>query len=143
MKLKSIPESIMIYGDINHRDAKCPIESLEQITFVSWVRTQYPDTHGITLYHAKNEGKLINGQFTAITKDRAMGMAIGCADIHCPGMPSFCMEVKRVDHTKSKISDEQIAYLLAAQRSGAFACIALGHKAAIEAFNDWQKMLDK
>jgi len=143
MKLKSIPESIMIYGDINHRDAKCPIESLEQITFVSWVRTQYPDTHGITLYHAKNEGKLINGQFTAITKDRAMGMAIGCADIHCPGMPSFCMEVKRVDHTKSKISDEQVAYLLAAQRAGAFACIALGHKAAIEAFNDWQKMLDK
>jgi hypothetical protein len=59
MKLKSIPESIMIYGDINHRDAKCPLESNEQITFVSWVRKNYPDTHGITLYHPKNEGKLI------------------------------------------------------------------------------------
>ena len=143
MKLKSIPESIMIYGDINHRDAKCPLESVEQITYVSWVRKQYPDTHGITLYHAKNEGKLINGQFTAITKDRAMGMSKGACDIVVPGSPAFCMEVKRVDHTKSKISDEQIAYLLAAQQAGAFSCIALGHKAAIKAFNDWQKMLDK
>lgn len=143
MKIKSIPESIKIYGDINHRDAKCPLESLEQITFVSWVRTQYPDTHGITLYHAKNEGKLVKGQFTAITKDRAMGMAKGACDIVVVGAPAFCMEVKRADHTKSKISDEQIAYLLAAQQSGAFACIALGHKAAIEAFKDWQKMLDK
>ena len=143
MKLKSIPESIMIYGDINHRDAKCPLESVEQITFVSWVRKQYPGTHGITLYHPKNEGKLKDGQFTAITKDRAMGMSKGACDIVVPGSPAFCMEVKRVDHTKSKISNEQIAYLLAAQQAGAFSCIALGHKAAIEAFNDWQKMLDK
>lgn len=143
MKLKSIPESIMIYGSLSYRESKCPIESNEQITFVSWVRKQYPDTHGITLYHAKNEGKLINGQFTSITKDRAMGMSKGACDIVVPGSPAFCMEVKRVDHTKSKISNEQIAYLLAAQQAGAFSCIALGHKAAIEAFNDWRKMLDK
>lgn len=143
MKLKSIPDSIMIYGDINHRDEECPFESNEQITFVSWVRKQYPDTHGITLYHPKNEGKLKDGQFTAITKDRAMGMSKGACDIVVPGSPAFCMEVKREDHTESKISEEQIAYLLAAQQAGAFVCIALGHKAAIEAFNDWQKMLDK
>ena len=44
----------------------------------------------------------------------------------------------RIDLTK-----EQIIYLRAAQQAGAFCCIALGHKAAIQAFNDWQKMLDK
>jgi hypothetical protein len=43
----------------------------------------------------------------------------------------------------AKISQEQIDFLLSAQSLGAFCCIALGHKAAIEAFNDWQKMLDK
>ena len=131
-----IPNDIKIYGDQTYR-GKCPRESVEQITFVSWVRRKYPDSHGITIFHAKNEGKLVNGQFTAITKDRAMGMAIGCADIHNPGNPSLCMEIKRKNHTKSTISDDQVKYLLAAQSFGAFTCIALGHEAAIEAFKDW------
>ena len=142
MKLKSIPESIKIYGDITYR-GKCPKETLEQVTFVSWVRRNYPNTHGLTLFHAKNEQKLVKGQFTAIYKDKAMGMVKGCPDIHDHGNPSLCMEIKRQDHTQSKIDDDQIKYLLAAQQAGAFSCIALGHKAAIEAFNDWQKMLDK
>lgn len=131
-----LTNNIKIYGDIAYR-GKCPKESVEQITFISWVRREYPDTYGVTIFHAKNEGKLINGQFQAIAKDRAMGMAIGCADIHCPGNPSFCMEVKRMDHTKSDISDEQVKYLVAAQSLGAFVCVALGHEAAIEAFKYW------
>lgn len=136
-----IPPQIKIYGDATYR-GKCPRESVEQITFISWVRREYPDSYGITIFHAKNEGKLVNGQFQALTKDKAMGMAIGCADIHCPGMPSFCMELKRRDHTKCDISDEQVIYLLAAQSLGAFCCVALGHEAAIEAFNDW-RLLNK
>lgn len=134
-----IPDNIKIYGDPAYR-GKCPKESVEQITFISWVRRTYPDTYGITIFHAKNEGKLIKGQFQAITKDRAMGMAIGCADIHNPGNPSLCMELKRKDHTQSTISDDQVKYLLASQSMGAFVCIALGHEAAIEAFKDWLKL---
>ncbi len=131
-----IPPQIPIYGDPTYR-GKCPKESAEQMTFISWVRRTYPDSHGITIFHAKNEGKLVNGQFTAISKDRAMGMAIGCADIHNHGNPSLCMELKRKDHTKSTISEDQVKYLLAAQSLGAFTAIALGHEAAIEAFKDW------
>lgn len=131
-----IPPQIKIYGDTSYR-GKCPRESVEQITFISWVRREYPHSYGVTIFHAKNEGKLINGQFQAVSKDRAMGMAIGCPDIHNPGNPSFCMELKRKDHTKSNISDEQVNYLVTAQSIGAFCCIALGHEAAIEAFNDW------
>lgn len=138
-----IPESIKIYGDLSYRDSKCPKESLEQISFVSWVRKNYPNTHGITLFHAKNEAKLVNGQFHAINKDRAMGMSKGCADIHDHGNPSFCMEVKRQDHTLCKISKEQIQYLLAAQSNGAWVCIALGHEAAINAFEDWLQLVNK
>lgn len=133
MKLQN---DIKIYGDISYR-GKCPKESVEQITFISWVRREFPDSYGVTIFHAKNEGKLMNGQFQTVAKDRAMGMAIGCADIHCPGNPSLCMEIKRRDHTKSDISDEQVNYLVTAQSIGAFCCIALGHEAAIEAFNDW------
>lgn len=137
-----IPQEIRIYGDINYR-GKCAKESLEQITFVNRVRKEYPDTHGITLFHAKNEAKLINGQFKAIDKDRAMGMSVGCADIHAPGKPSLCMEIKRKDHTLSKVTDEQIRYLLASKNNGSFTCIALGCDAAWEAFNEWIKLLDQ
>lgn len=131
--------SIQIYGDTTYR-GKCPRESVEQITFISWVRREYSDSYGATIFHAKNEGKLVNGQFQLITKDKAMGMAIGCADIHCPGVPSFCMELKRKDHTKSVIRQEQINYLLTAEQAGAFVCVALGHEAAIEAFQEWIKL---
>lgn len=134
-----IPDNIKVYGDTNYR-GKCPRESVEQITFISWVRRTYPDSHGITIFHAKNEGKIVDGQFTAVSKDRAMGMAIGCADIHNPGNPSLCMELKRKDHTKSTISDDQVNYLLTAQSLGSFVCIALGHQAAIEAFIHWKSL---
>src|SRR5690349_21248966 len=111
--------NLPIYGDTTYR-GKCSRESVEQITFISWVRRTYPDSYGITIFHAKNEGKLVDGQFQLITKDKAMGMAVGCSDVHCPGMPSLCMELKRQDHTKSTIHQEQIDYLLAAKQAGAF-----------------------
>lgn len=140
MIVKAYP-GLILYGDSKYRNKNCPKESLEQITFISWVRKNFPDTHGITLFHAKNEAKLINGQFHAIHKDRAMGMSKGCADIHAPGNPSFCMELKRQDRTLSDISLEQLAYLYAAKEAGAFVCIALGYEAAMNAFNDWLKII--
>ena len=136
-------QGIPIYGDLSYRDKKCPRESIEQITFVNRVRKEFPETHGLTLFHAKNEGKLINGQFQAITKDKAMGMVAGCSDIHDHGSPSFCMELKRRDPTLSDISDEQIKYLLAAKNNGSFVCVALGHEAAWQAFNEWREINDK
>ena len=136
-----IPAGMSVYGNTKYRNKKCPKESLEQITFVNNIRVLYPETYGRILVHAKNEGKLINGQFSEINKDRAMGMAIGCPDIFIPGLPSFCMELKRADHTLSKISDDQIEYLLAAKECGSFVCVALGHEAAMEAFNYWIKLL--
>lgn len=136
MNLKKVPSEIKIYGGITYRDKKCPTESLEQITFISIIRREYP-AYGAILIHPKNEGRLVNGQFDAISKDKAMGMTKGASDIIIPGSPSFVCELKRRDITLSKIEDDQIDYLLAAQKCGAFACIALGYQAALEAFNDW------
>jgi hypothetical protein len=132
---------ICLYGNQKFRDKNCPLESAEQITFGNHVRAQYPETFGLILLHPKNEGQLINGQFSAVSKARAMGMAKGAADIIIPGNPAFVCEIKRADRTRSEISDEQIAYLYAAKSAGAFVCIALGHAAAIDAFENWLKAI--
>lgn len=142
MTIKPLP-GICLYGDQKFRDKNCPRESAEQITFVNHVRARHPETFGLILLHPKNEGQLINGQFSAVSKSRAMGMAKGAADIIIPGNPAFVCEIKRADRTQSEISDEQIAYLYAAKSAGAFVCVALGHMAAIDAFNDWVKIMKR
>lgn len=134
-----IPESIKVYGDKAYRNKKCPKEKIEQITFVNRIRELYPETYGAALVHIKNEALLVNGQFTAITTDRAMGMSKGASDIMIPGRPAFVLELKRRDHTASTISDEQINYLITCKKLDAFVCVALGADAAMEAFDDWRK----
>lgn len=131
----------MVFGDLKHRNKKCPRESVEQITFVNRIRNDYPDTYGKILLHPKNEGLRESGQFSAIAKDRAMGhLTIGASDIIIPGRIAFVCEIKRQDSSLSKITDEQIEFLIIAQKLGAFACVALGCDAATEAFNEWMKL---
>ena len=84
--------------------------------------------------HPRNEGKRTHLQ---AAKEKSEGMATGATDIVIPGRPAFVCELKRRDHTKSKLADEQLAYLRAAAASGAYACIALGVDAAWDALNDW------
>lgn len=141
--MKKIPQHIKIYGDQSYRNKKCPKESVEQITFVNRVRAAHPEAYGRLLVHVENEAKLINGQFSAISKQRAMGMSKGASDIIIPGKPAFVCELKRRDMTLCKITDDQIEYLTAAQNVGAFACAALGADAATEAFNDWLNICKK
>ena len=142
MKIKSYP-GIQLFGDQKFRSKQCPRESMEQISFVNAIRAQYPDSYGLILIHPENEKKLVNGQFSAVSKSRAMGMSKGASDIIIPGNPAFVCEIKRADKTLSDISLEQLAYLYAAKDAGAFVCIALGHAAATDAFNDWLKINNK
>ena len=142
MIIKPYP-GLILYGNQKFRSKQCPRESIEQITFVNAIRAQYPDSYGLILIHPENEKKLVNGQFSAVSKSRAMGMSPGASDIIIPGNPSFVCEIKRADRTLSDISDEQLAYLYAAKEAGAFACIALGHEAAINAFEDWLDIVNK
>lgn len=142
MSIKPVP-GIPLYGNQKFRSKQCPKESVEQITLISRIKQQYPDTYGRIIIHPENEGKLINGQFQAINKSRAMGMTKGSSDIIIPGNPSFVCELKRQDRTLSSIDDDQIEYLLAAKECGAFVCIALGCDAAMNAFNDWVSINDK
>ena len=134
MQLEACP--VPIYGDTAWR-GKCPKEEVEQISFFNRLRSGYPDSYGLIALHPRNEGLKRAGQFSAVIKHAAEGMAKGAADIVIPGSPSFVCEMKRRDHTQSAWQDGQQAYLAASLKAGAFTCIALGAEAAWTALGVW------
>lgn len=74
-----------------------------------------------------------------VAKQKSEGMTKGTPDIVIPGRRTFLCELKRRDHTKSTWQDGQQEYLLAAQKQGAFVCVALGVDAAMEAFDEYRR----
>jgi hypothetical protein len=136
-----LPDNIKIYGNRLYR-GECLSEEIEQATFFNRIRQAHPKTYGRIAYHPKNEGKRTHGG-AYISMDYALGMSKGASDIIIPGNPAFVCELKRRDHTKSKLEKDQLEYLEAAQACGAFACVALGADAAIEAFKDYLKEVAK
>lgn len=137
MKASDCP--VPIYGNIKYR-GKCPIESVEQASFFSRLRREYPETWGILAVHPRNEGQLRGGQFRAIIKHKAEGMTPGASDIIIPGNPTFVCEMKRQNIQLSAWQEGQREYLEAAQSVGCFACVALGAEAAWQAFEEWKEM---
>lgn len=136
MRLSDLPEGVKVYGDVSFR-GKCPKEDQEQVTFFGRLRRAYPDTWGALALHPRNEGMRKGGHLAAVARYRAEGMTAGAADIIIPARVAFVCEMKRQDHTLSQWQDGQVEYLTAAHKAGAFACVALGHDAAWQAFNDW------
>ena len=123
------PNNLKVFGDQSFR-GDCPKETNEQITLVKCIRRQYPDTLGAVLVRVKNEGKRTQGQ---AHWDKAGGLTKGAPDLIFPVSPALCIELKRRDHTQSSWSTGQKEYLEAAQKQGAFCCVALGADAAMEA----------
>lgn len=129
-----LPRNVPVFGDPDFR-GQCPTEVSEQIAFFTAIRKAYPTTYGAIAVHVPNEGLR---SYAQARWRKAEGMTKGAADIVIPGSPGgFVCELKRRDHTKSKIDDDQVAYLLACKAAGAFVCIALGHGAALDAFHAW------
>lgn len=131
-----------MFGDTKFRGA-CPLESAEQITFFSKLRSEYPDTWGVLALHPRNEQQLRGGQHRGMIRQKAEGLTPGASDIVIPSQVSFVCEIKRQDHTKSKWQLGQIEYLTAAQDAGAFACVALGWHGAWLAMHEWLTRLDR
>ena len=140
MQLKDCP--VPVYGDTKFRGA-CPKEELEQVTFFNRLRRDYPDSYGAIAVHPRNEQQLKGGHHRQLITQKAEGMTPGAADIIIPGAPSFVCEMKRQDHTQSGWKDGQREYLAAAAACGAFACVALGHEAAWQAFQEWRTRSEK
>ena len=136
MKLNDLP--FPVYGDTSFR-GKCPKEDTEHITLFGRIReTKW----GALAIHPKNEGLLRKGQFSAVSKHKAMGMVKGASDVIIPARVAFVCELKRRDHTQSSWQTGQVDYLTAAHDAGAFTCVALGCDAAWDAFQDWLKIVE-
>lgn len=133
MKIQQIP--VKVYGDTAWR-GKCPTETAEQVTFFGRLRREYPTSWGRLAIHPRNEGLRTHGQ---AMKHKAEGMTAGTSDIVIPGSPAFVCELKRKDHTQSRMEDGQIEYLEAAKDAGCFVCVALGCDAAWEALKEWRE----
>ena len=131
-----LPKNIPIFGDTSYR-GPCPHESVEQISFFNFLRYKYPKTYGLIAIHPRNEGDRHHAQ---TIRHKAEGLSPGASDIIIPGSPSFVMEMKRKDHTKSSWQPGQLEYLEACKDAGAFVGVALGYKAAYEAFESWRKI---
>lgn len=133
------PDWLPVYGCKEYR-GPCHKEGAEQVTFFQQLRREYPDSWGVLAIHPKNEAKRRGGQFQQLARDKAMGLSTGASDIIIPGTPAFVCEMKRKDHTQSKWEPEQLPYLEAAHKAGAFACVALGWEGARMAFEEWLKL---
>ena len=127
------PEWLPVFGDLDYRNKKCPVESAEQITFFNTLRREYPELGKIAI-HPRNEGRRTMQQ---AQRQKAEGMTPGASDIIIVGNPAFVCELKRLDHTVCQWQPNQLDYLRAAKANGAFVCVALGHKAAMEALKLW------
>jgi len=126
------PTGIRVYGDKSYR-GHCATENQEQATLFAELRRRWPDTIGRLALHPRNEGKRHYRQYAI---ERAEGMSTGASDVIIPGDPCIVLELKRRDHTRSKLSKAELEYLDAAQAAGAVVGVALGWEAAISAI-EW------
>jgi len=135
-----IPQDIKVYGNVDFR-GDCPVEDLELMTFFNQLRIKYPDIAKVAT-HPDNEGLILGAAHNAHIKQKAKGaIRNGAADIIISGSTTFVCEMKRQDHTKSKWQDGQLDFLQTSQKLGAFVCVALGYEAALQALNDWLKLI--
>lgn len=135
-----IPNWLQTYGDTSYR-GDCPLEDAELMTFFNQIRIKYPDIAKVAI-HPDNEGLILGAAHNAHIKQKAKGaIRNGAADIIICGSPTFVCEMKRQDHTKSKWQDGQLDFLQTSQRLGAFVCVALGYESALQALNDWLKLI--
>ncbi len=132
MNLNKIPQQIPVFGDQEWR-GKCPLEVAEQVSFLCMLRAEFPKLAEIAV-HIRNEGKRTKRQGAA---QKAEGLNTGASDLLIPCTPSILIELKRRDHTQSKIADKQIKYLVNSEAFGSFACVALGAVGAMEAVREW------
>lgn len=134
------PDGVPVYGDKSFRDKKCPKEDAELITFFNQLRRRSPALAAVAL-HIKNEGQRTGEQ---AIRERAKGaLKTGATDIVITASRSFICELKRKDHTLSRLEGAQKQQLLAGMEVGAFACIALGWEAAFEALEAFIDTLPK
>ena len=114
----------------------CPLEKIDQMNSVSWLRHEYPD---YLFWHTVNEGS--KHKASAVI-DHQMGLLKGVSDfvilIGFGGKyPFAAIELKRQGKAQaSPVSKEQREFLAAVRRRGGFAAVAYGFEQFKIAFCD-------
>ncbi|AEQ39198.1 hypothetical protein [Enterobacter phage F20] len=117
----------------------CPLEKIDQMNSVSWLRYEYPD---YLFWHTVNEG---SKHKASAVLDSQMGLLKGVSDfvilIGFGGKyPFAAIELKRASKSgkgkASPVSKEQKEFLSAVRRRGGFAAVAYGFEQFKIAFED-------
>ena len=114
----------------------CPLEKIDQINSVSWLRHEYPD---YLFWHTVNEGSKHKASAVA---DHQMGLLKGVSDILVliglgGKYPFAAIELKRQGKSQaSPVSKEQREFLAAVRSRGGFAAVAYGFEQFKIAFED-------
>lgn len=114
----------------------CPLEKIDQMNSVSWLRHEYPD---YLFWHTVNEGS--KHKASAVI-DHQMGLLKGVSDILIligfgGKYPFAAIELKRQGKAQaSPVSKEQREFLSAVRRRGGFAAVAYGFEQFKIAFCD-------
>lgn len=104
----------------------CPLEKIDQMNSVSWLRHEYPD---YLFWHTVNEGSKHKASAVA---DHQMGLLKGVSDILVliglgGKYPFAAIELKRQGKSQaSPVSKEQREFLAAVRSRGGFAAVAYG-----------------
>ena len=114
----------------------CPLEKIDQMNSVSWLRYEYPD---YLFWHTVNEGSKHKASAVA---DHQMGLLKGVSDILVliglgGKYPFAAIELKRQGKSQaSPVSKEQREFLSAVRSRGGFAAVAYGFEQFKIAFED-------
>lgn len=114
----------------------CPLEKIDQMNSVSWLRYEYPD---YLFWHTVNEGSKHKASAVA---DHQMGLLKGVSDILVliglgGKYPFAAIELKRQGKSQaSPVSNEQREFLAAVRSRGGFAAVAYGFEQFKIAFED-------
>jgi hypothetical protein len=114
----------------------CPLEKIDQMNSVSWLRYEYPD---YLFWHTVNEGS--KHKASAVI-DSQMGLLKGVSDILIliglgGKYPFAAIELKRQGKAQaSPVSKEQKEFLSAVRSRGGFAAVAYGFEQFKIAFED-------
>ena len=114
----------------------CPLEKIDQMNSVSWLRYEYPD---YLFWHTVNEGSKHKASAVA---DHQMGLLKGVSDILVliglgGKYPFAAIELKRQGKSQaSPVSKEQREFLSDVRSRGGFAAVAYGFEQFKIAFED-------
>lgn len=122
---------IRIY-DSGHR-GECRSEMAEQIDCISWLQYNHPDRWPL-IFHVPNE---IKASPQYMQRRQKEGVRPGVADIIDLGRVPGLFELKRLDRTKSRLSNEQKAFLKSGADAGHFVAVCYGFFEFCKAYADF------